>query len=303
MDALANDVGIEAIGSKATILPASVIGSPRYMKALMQDSIALCRRFGKPDYFITFTCNPKWPEILEQLEYGETPTDRPDIVARLYYIKLKALLDDLLNQYVLGAVSAYTYVIEYQKRGLPHAHILLIVAPSYRIGSDAVLDRTIRADIPPEGVEQRLRECVLKHMLYSCGDRCQDPNTKKCSKGFPKAARDTTLWLTDGGYPAYKRLFSDPNNINVVPYNPYLLLKFNAHINVELYSSVKSIQYLYKYVIKGSDAANIAIRRDAGDPPEATTAPVLRDEILEYQSARWLGASEACWRIFGFPTH
>ena len=49
------------------------------------------------------------------------------------------------------------------------------------------------------------------------------------------------------------------NNSWVVPYNPYLLLKYNAHINVELCSTVKSVKYLYKYIYKGYDCANVQI--------------------------------------------
>ena len=75
------------------------------------------------------------------------------------------------------------------------------------------------------------------------------------------------------------------------------MLKYNAHVNVELYSSAKSVQYIYKYVTKGSDAANIAIQRERGD------GPTVRDEIGEFQDTRWLGTGEALWRLFGFPTH
>ena len=45
----------------------------------------------------------------------------------------------------------------------------------------------------------------------------------------------------------------------VVQYNPYLLLKFNCHINVEICSSIKCVKYLYKYLFKGADHANIVI--------------------------------------------
>ena len=43
----------------------------------------------------------------------------------------------------------------------------------------------------------------------------------------------------------------------LVPYNPYLLLKYNCHLNVEICSSVKSAQYIYKYVNKDYDSTNI----------------------------------------------
>ena len=45
------------------ILPATFIGGPRYMRNKYQDAMTIVRRFGRPVYFITFTCNPKWPEI------------------------------------------------------------------------------------------------------------------------------------------------------------------------------------------------------------------------------------------------
>ena len=53
----------------------------------------------------------------------------------------------------------------------------------------------------------------------------------------------------------------DHSTINrwVVQYNPYLLLKFNCHINVEICSSIKCVKYLYKYLFKGADHANIVI--------------------------------------------
>jgi hypothetical protein len=41
----------------------------------------------------------------------------------------------------------------------------------------------------------------------------------------------------------------------VVPYNPYLSLLFNCHINVEVCTSVAAIKYLHKYVYKGHDCA------------------------------------------------
>ena len=47
------------------------------------------------------------------------------------------------------------------------------------------------------------------------------------------------------------------DNRFVVPYNPYLLLKFNSYINVEVCSTVQCIKYLFKYCYKGHDFAFI----------------------------------------------
>ncbi len=60
-----------------------------------QDAIAVCRKFHQPDFFITFTCNPLWKEIQENLKPGQTATSRPDLVVRVFRLKLQRLLDDI----------------------------------------------------------------------------------------------------------------------------------------------------------------------------------------------------------------
>ncbi len=62
-----------------------------------QDAMAICRWLGHPDLFITMTCNPKWNKIVKFLELipGQTPDDRPDIVARVFEMKLYSLLQDV----------------------------------------------------------------------------------------------------------------------------------------------------------------------------------------------------------------
>lgn len=64
------------------------------MHQLYQDAMSIVRAYGKPDLFITFACNPKWPEINNELLKGQEPNDRPDLIARVFKIKLKELLDD-----------------------------------------------------------------------------------------------------------------------------------------------------------------------------------------------------------------
>lgn len=52
---------------RIVVLPSSFIGSPRNMMQNYQDAMALMRKFGKPDLFITFICNPAWPEITDSI--------------------------------------------------------------------------------------------------------------------------------------------------------------------------------------------------------------------------------------------
>ena len=92
-----------------------------------QNSMAIVRDRGKPDGFLTMTCNPYWKEIVENLSPGREPRHCPWLCARVFHAKFQELLDDLLRKEVLGKVKAYSWVIEFQKRGLPHAHLLLIL--------------------------------------------------------------------------------------------------------------------------------------------------------------------------------
>ena len=61
-----SDNTLESVGRRY-ILPSSFTGSPRYMQQLYQDAMSIVRRYGRPDLFITFTTNPNWPEIQEEL--------------------------------------------------------------------------------------------------------------------------------------------------------------------------------------------------------------------------------------------
>ncbi|KAK4509476.1 uncharacterized protein ATC70_007828 [Mucor velutinosus] len=81
----------------------------------------------------------------------------------------------------------------------------------------------------------------------------------------------------------------------VVPHNLYLVAKYNAHINVEICSQVNSVKYIYKYVYKGHDRAQVYMGSSAQDDHQ--------DEIKKFLDARYVSASEACWGIMSFPMH
>lgn len=72
--------------------------------------LVIVRAYGKSDLFVTFTCNPTWPEIQNELLQGQTATDRPDLVARVFSLKLDAFKKDILNFQVLGGVQVISSV-------------------------------------------------------------------------------------------------------------------------------------------------------------------------------------------------
>ena len=84
----------------------------------------------------------------------------------------------------------------------------------------------------------------------------------------------------------------------MVPYNPYLCLKYNAHINVEICSSVSSVKYLYKYVFKGHDRSAMYVQQGG-----APSVDVAIDEVTNFVEGRYISSSEAGHRLFGFSMH
>jgi hypothetical protein len=98
------------IQGKRVVLPSTFVGSKRYMDQLYFDGMAISSVVGFPDLFITFTCNPTWPEITRELKKNNLrPQDRPDIISRVFKIKFDELMKDLTKKHVLGKVLACKY--------------------------------------------------------------------------------------------------------------------------------------------------------------------------------------------------
>ena len=92
---------------KPIILPSSFTGGPRYMQQNYMDAMALCRWYGCPDLFITITCNPKWPEIARYMrEHNLEATDRPDVLTRVFKMKLDQLIKDVKELRLFGRIQA-----------------------------------------------------------------------------------------------------------------------------------------------------------------------------------------------------
>jgi hypothetical protein len=100
------DTRAEQVG-KRILLPSTITDSPRYKKQNFQDAMAICRWAGYPDLFVTFTCNAAWPEIQSMVEeLGQTASERPDIVVRVFHIKLKEFLRDIKEREYFGKTLA-----------------------------------------------------------------------------------------------------------------------------------------------------------------------------------------------------
>jgi hypothetical protein len=184
---------------------------------------------------------------------------------------------------------------------------------AYRITHPNNIDKIISAEIPDRDCDPELFEIVTSLMIHGpCGEQntgspCMQSGGGRCSKYFPKRFVNNTS-IDSEGYPVYRRRDngvyikkgeSFANNRFVVPYNRHLLLKYNAHINVEWCNQSRSIKYLFKYVNKGHDRVTAGFYRSASD---ANGSQVV-DEIKMYYDCRYLSACEAIWRIFVFDVN
>ena len=129
----------------------------------------------------------------------------------------------------------------------------------------------------------------------------------KVFKYFPKKFITFTN-VDEDGYPVYRRRdigkTIKKNGISldnrfVVPYNAHLLMKYQAHINLEFCNQSRSIKYLFKYINKGHDRVTAALY-EAGEDGE-NGSPI--DEIKMYYDCRYISPCEAAWRIFGYDIH
>ncbi|KAM0831843.1 hypothetical protein ACQ4PT_065277 [Festuca glaucescens] len=155
------------------LLHSSFTGGRRYYVQNYHDGMAICRVFGAPDLFVTFTCNPKWDEITEALrvEPGQRHPDRPDITTRVFKLKIDEFIGDVKDGTTFGPIDAYLYVVEFQKRGLPHTHTLIWLKIDTRDPTPAMIDQYISAEIPDYAVDPLGYALVEEFMIHGpCGE-------------------------------------------------------------------------------------------------------------------------------------
>ncbi|XP_010424378.1 PREDICTED: uncharacterized protein LOC104709466 [Camelina sativa] len=206
--------------------------------------------------------------------------------------------DEMNKRDIVIEMQSAIYQIEFQKRGLPHAHIIVWMDKKHKFQTADHIDKIICAEIPDKEKDPEIYEVVKECMIHGpCGSvNINSPCMVggKCSKFYPKEFVNTTN-LDRDGYPIYRRRddgrFIEKNgfkcdNTYVVPYNRKLSLKYRAHINVEWCNQTGSFKYLFKYVHKGQDRVIVSV--EAGEEEDET----------EYVSA-----CEAFWRTNQYPIH
>ena len=204
-------------------------------------------------------------EVVTKFPAGTSPNDIPNITVRLFHTKFKSLLEHIEINQIFGEIIAYVYTLEFQKRDLPNAHLVVTLNPNNNILFPQMLDKYISAEIPSD--DKELQKLVIKHMFHGPHTNqspCLIKEQSLCKKKFPKQFRDTTiLKKKKNGYPEYQRKDNSCDNHTyrtkgsqiipvdnrmVVPYNRFLLKKYKCHINVKYCASIHSIKYMFDYI-------------------------------------------------------
>jgi len=306
-------------------LPSSVHGSPRHMAALAKNALVLVSEFGCPHVFITLTCNPKWPEIVSQLLNNQTAFDRPDVTAAVFKSRLDQLKVNLRNgKYFDGRELIYTFhVIEYQYRGLPHAHMVARLKDAHDITDQYQQDliefvnlhfvaefprfegsehqNVYRRDGEPEFTElykKKAIEAVRMHNKHKCStaiNGCKRDSNAQCKRGYSRTETIPETYVDAvTNRIVYRRRTDD--DLLIVPYNLQMMMDWDSHINVEYSGSHYCALYLYKYCYKG------AARKERIDLSPEQEHDSL-DEIKLFIYGRIMCSMAAIWRMYGYQDY
>lgn len=223
-------------------------------------------------------------------------------MARIFRGRLEELKIDIIKRKFFGEVVAYTYVIEFQKRGLPHAQFLIILKTNYKIISPVDCDKFVTAEILDRQIDPLLYALCEKHMIHGpcslLNPNCPCMMTKQgiqipsCKNKYPKPLTEYTNFDKHCYHLYHRRMTQARVQIKgfnldngwVVPYNPHLLMKYDCHVNLEVCATVKSVKYIYKYIYKGHDRIGLNLSSESNIDRV--------DEIKQYQNARWFSPRE-----------
>jgi hypothetical protein len=197
---------------------------------------------------------------------------------------------------------AVLYTVEFQKRGLPHAHILVWLDRQQQRSDEIIgeasaqlIDGIVSAELPDVLEDPLAYALVDEFMVHGpCGrmnGKCPCMKDGACSKRFPKSFCEETH-VDQSGYPIYRRrddgrtVVKDGHVLDnrwVVPHNVVLLKRYQAHMNVEWCNKTNLVKYLFKYITKGPDRANVVVcpvgGSLTGQQPEAPAKPLLHVSI------------------------
>ncbi len=259
------------------------------MKRKWLQLVAANTHHGPAQLFVTITANDSWPELLKILTQYEnsSPVMNAHDVSEYFFKRFDGCYDIIVGKNsVFGDVLRWWYRVESQNRGALHIHMMLWLRPG-SMKEDAVVAELPRGD---DEASKALRAKVLKFQMHNCRPMACFRNKKgkvieECKNGFPAPLRSEEGYSNDGTRFEYMRRHQEDRR--VVPYNPYLLDAWNAHICVLKITENGLERYLVKYAAKEEPTFGLSV--------------IENNEVKKYIESRVIGLPEACSILNSHP--
>ncbi len=88
----------------------------------------------------------------------------------MFKINLKELINDIPKKHILGRTIVGIYVVEFQKHGLPHAHILIFFTEDCKPHKVEDVDHMISAELSNSETNKLAHKTVARCMMHGpCG--------------------------------------------------------------------------------------------------------------------------------------
>jgi hypothetical protein len=187
-------------------------------------------------------------------------------------------------------------VVEFQKRGLPHSHLLLLVwlAADFKCHIAEDVDSIVSPEIPDKNKDPICYDIARRFKMHGpcslANPKAQCMEHGKCTKCFPKTIKSQTV-SDDSDFVYYRRreqresfILKDGIQLSNIH---ELLLRYNAHINIEI-CLLRIFSIMSAKVLIG-----------VGYLLENVTT----NEIKAYLNCRFICPYKAIWRLLQFPIH
>lgn len=118
------------------------------------------RNYERPDLFITMTCNPQWPDIQSCLFPNQIPADRNDIIARVFNLKVKKLIDLITKEKIYGVVGCI--LLNDKKEDC----LMFISWCGSTTNEGQTIDLVLSAELPNQRENPSLLNIVSRNMIH-----------------------------------------------------------------------------------------------------------------------------------------
>lgn len=255
---LNNDMEEKEYGCK-TFIPPSLTDSDSYWHQASEKCFNLSCIYGPPSFFLTVSMNPYWIEA-KALKRSNGNFSDSAMISIIFKTKLQTLLRYIQDKNTIGKVNSYVYRIKYQKRGLPHAHILFWTDIDT---SDTVqIDKYVTARYPKQtpilndsSFVNDMRVLIDRYQIHKHSKRCGKNCYKECCFHYPQDISNCTKIVNHQFI-----LARNDNERMIVPFNLEMLALLRCHQCLEPFLSDQCIAYILKYCTKNSDLGTLKMK-------------------------------------------